>query len=256
MSERPLPPPARGPDLSDAFAHLPELRCRVTPAGQSAVRVTPEMLVVWDQRAREMGQAADWRLSDRQLEDSRRAVLGDGPASADLWVFAYGSLMWDPGMHFSEVRRAVLAGHQRRFCYRIILGRGTPQQPALMLSLEPAAGVCSGLVFRIAADNVEAESAMLWRREMIRGGYRPQFQPVATPQGLTQALVFTCNPTHPGYAGDLPLAEAAATIATAAGILGSNRDYLEQLAAQLAALDIADPYVDRLLGAVRALGPA
>jgi cation transport protein ChaC len=242
------------PPCADAFTHLPGLRGRVRPAEQSAVRITPEVLALWDRRAQAAGQPADWRLSDQQLEASRRALLDAGPAPGDLWVFGYGSLMWDPGIHFAEVRRADLPGHERRFNYRVILGRGTPQQPALMLSLEPAAGCCCGLAFRIAADQVEAESAMLWRREMIRGGYCPVLRPVATPQGPVNALVFASNPAHPGYAGDLPLAEAAAIIARAAGVIGSNRDYLEQLAAQLAALQIDDPYVDRLLARVRALG--
>lgn len=255
MNELPVPAPQAGPGARDPFVHLPGLRSRLTPAATSALRVTPEVLAAWDQRARDLGQPAGWRLSEDQLEDSRQSVLAGCAAGDDLWVFGYGSLMWDPAIHFVELRRAELADWQRRFCYRTVLGRGTPQRPALMLSLEAAPGRCSGLVFRIAADCVAAESAMLWRREMIRGGYRPRLQPVATPQGPVQALVFTCNPAHPGYAGDLPLAETAATIASAAGNLGSNRDYLEQLAAQLAALDIADPYVDRLLGAVRAQDP-
>ena len=173
----------------DPFTHLPQLRGRLTPAHESALRVTPDMLAVWDQRAREQGRPADWRLADAQREDTRRAVLADHGQPQDLWVFGYGSLMWDPGFHFAEVRQADLPGYQRRFSYRITGGRGTPERPALMLALERLAGCCSGLVFRIPAEAVEAESQILWRREMIRGGYCPTLLPMATR--LISALALT-----------------------------------------------------------------
>ncbi len=97
-------------------------------------------------------------------------------------------------------------------------------------------------------------SAILWRREMLRGGYRPVMLPMATPQGEITALVFAANPSHPEYAGELPLAETAAVITSACGPLGTNRHYLEQLAAQLAALEIEDAYVEEVLGQVQACG--
>ena len=78
--------------------------------------------------------------------------------------------------------------------------------------------------------------------------------PMATPQGAITALVFAANPSHPEYAGELPLVETAAVIASACGPLGTNRHYLEQLAAQLAALDMEDAYVEELLGQVQACG--
>ena len=239
----------------DPFTHLPQLRGRLTPAHESALRVTPDVLAVWDQRAREQGRPADWRLADAQREDTRRAVLADHGQPQDLWVFGYGSLMWDPGFHFAEVRQADLPGYQRRFSYRITGGRGTPERPALMLALERLAGCCSGLVFRIPAEAVEAESQILWRREMLRGGYCPTLLPMATPQGSVTALVFAANTAHPEYAGELPLDETAAVIASASGFIGSNRGYLAQVAAQLDMLGIADAYIHQLHHRVQSLDP-
>jgi cation transport protein ChaC len=86
---------------------------------------------------------------------------------------------------------------------------------------------------------------------MIRGAYRPVMLPVATPQGEISALVFTSNPAHPEYVGELPLPDTAAIIARAAGVMGTNRDYLEQMARQLAALEIHDDYVAQLVSKVR-----
>lgn len=238
---------------ADPFVHLPHLRGRLKPAEQSELRVTPEVLAFWDQRARALGRPADWRVPDAVLDGQRHALLDERPSGEDLWVYAYGSLMWDPGFHFAELRLAELPGHQRRFSYRTILGRGTPQRPALMLALEPAAGACRGLVFRIPARDMREECAVVWRREMVRGGYCPKWLDVATPQGQVNALVFTSNTAHPDHVGELPLDEAAAIIAGASGLLGSNRDYLEQLAAQLDSLGIDDDYVTALLQRVRAV---
>ena len=237
----------------DPFTHLPALRHRLTPAAQSAVRATPDTLARWDKQAQGHGLPVSWRLSDQQLEDSRRAMLGTFDTRQDLWLFGYGSLMWDPGVHFAEVRQADLPGFERRFSYKTTMGRGTPDCPALTLSLEPAAGCCRGLVFRIPAHRVAVESGMVWRREMLRNGYCPTWLPVATPQGSVTALGFVSNRVHEGYAGDLSLAQAAGIIATACGVIGSNRDYLEQLAAQLDTLAIADAYITQLLQQVQAL---
>ncbi len=231
---------------ADAFIHLPDLRDRVTQPGQSLLRLTPEMFAMWEVRARAAGLPASWRLPDEVIEQSRLALLGDHPDGDDLWIYSYGSLMWDPGFHFAEVRLADVEGYQRRFTLRIDLGRGSREHPALMLSLEQQAGSCRGLAFRIAADAVHAESAILWRREMLRGGYCPALVPMTTPQGPITALAFVSNTAHPSYVGELPLHETAATIATGKGVLGTNRDYLVQLAAQLQALGIDDPYVAQL----------
>lgn len=225
----------------------------LTPCEQSGLRMTPEHLAVWDQRARAAGLPDNWRLTDHEREASRRAVLGQRKLDQDLWVYAYGSLMWDPGIHFSEVRLAQLEGYQRRFGYRITGGRGTPERPALMLTLVRQTGSCTGLAFRIPVDLRDAESAILWRREMIRGGYAPEFCPVATPQGPVEALVFAANCAHPEFVGELPLCDTAAVVAYAAGPLGTNRGYLESLAGQLDALEIKDGYVADLLDQVRSL---
>jgi cation transport protein ChaC len=238
---------------ADAFMHLPALRGKLTPPEQSGLRATLEVLAQWDERARSRGLPANWRWSNEELEDSRLALLGEHVGGADLWVYGYGSLMWDPGFHFAEVRLADLHGHRRRFCYKSTLGRGSRETPALMLALERGAGCCTGLAFRIAGDLADAESAILWRREMIRGGYSPAMLPISTPQGDITALVMTANIAHADYVGEMPLADTATMIGSATGVLGTNRDYLEQLARQLDTLGIDDPYVDELMQRVRTI---
>lgn len=217
------------------------------------LRFTRERLALWDEQAQKVGSPPNWRCSVEELESSRLALLGPLDTSEGLWVFSYGSLMWDPGFHFAEVRLAELAGHQRRFSYMTTLARGSPEHPGLMLSLDDCGGSCKGLVFHIAADLVHAESAMVWGREMIRNGYCAKLLPVSTPQGPITALVFCSNPTHPEYAGALTIEKTAAMIASGSGVLGSNRDYLEQVAAQLERLGIADVYIGQLVQQVRCI---
>jgi cation transport protein ChaC len=125
-----------------------------------------------------------------------------------------------------------------------------------MLTLEQQAQACrcTGLAFRIADDVAETESAMLWRREMLRNGYCPTLLPVSTPQGPVNALVFACNHAHDDYAGPVRLDDAAAVSATAGGVVGGSRKYLELMARQLAELQIHDDYVADLLQRVRRVG--
>lgn len=238
---------------NDAFIHLPHLRGRLTPAEESELRVTPERMALWDQRALELGRPPNWRTPDQELEASRLALLGRFESGEDLWIYSYGSLMWDPGFHFAEVRLAELAGYQRRFSYRATMGRGSPEKPGLMLTLEECAGNCAGLVYRIACDVAPNESAVVWRREMLRGGYCPRMLGVSTPQGEVTALVFTANTSHVDHVGELPLDETAAMIASGSGILGTSRQYLDQMKLQLESLGIVDPYVCRLAERVQGI---
>lgn len=231
----------------DAFRHLPELSGKILLAEDSALRATDAVLACWDAQALQQGLGPDWRLSDDALEASRGPVLQSLQGCQDLWIFAYGSLLWDPGFHFTEVRRATLEGHQRQFNYKTTIGRGTPDQPGLVLSVEPQAGCCHGLAFRIDASIADRESRLFWRREMLFGGYQPHLLPVRTPQGCVDALVLLSNPGHPSHAGAISLHESAAIIASACGSHGRNLDYLCKLVEQLHCLGIEDDYVQQLM---------
>ena len=239
--------------MQDPYCHLPQLQGCLIEAEQSLARVTPAVLAQWDARAQAMGRPTHWRMDDAARESNRRTVMATFDNAKDLWVFGYGSLMWDPGLHFCEIRRAQLAHYQRRFNYRVIAGRGQPEMPGLVLALEPQSQAsCHGLAFCIASNNVEAETEILWRREMLRGGYCPQKLALQTPQGAVDALVFVANTEHPDYVNALTMLETAAIVARAEGFLGTNRAYLEHMQAQLDALAIHDDYIQDLTRAVQA----
>jgi cation transport protein ChaC len=178
-------------------------------------------------------------LARDEFDASLDAILDGREDRADAWVFAYGSLIWNPLMHFSEQRLATLFGYHRGFCLWSRTGRGTPDQPGLMLGLDYG-GCCRGVAFRIAADAVRHELTLLWRREMITGAYAPRWVKVRMGGKTVRALAFVVNHRHPHYAGKLPVATMVEAIVHACGRFGPCAHYLEQTVASLEAHGIHD----------------
>jgi cation transport protein ChaC len=222
----------------DAFRHVPGLWAMVTAPDTSNMRLSYARFEELDAQAEVENWPLGWRLSHEAREANRREVLQDR-LSSDLWVFAYGSLIWDPAVHIDEVRRASLTGWSRRFCMRIDGGRGTVDQPGLMAALETG-GTCQGVAVRIPADLVARETEFLWMREMFSGAYVPTFVPVETPQGTIEALAFVMDTENERYSPRLSLDQSAAIIAKAEGSIGRNFDYLDSLICHLGELGIKD----------------
>ncbi|MFN3294535.1 MAG: gamma-glutamylcyclotransferase [Gemmobacter sp.] len=174
---------------------------------------------------------------------------------APLWVFGYGSLMWQPEFPVAEARVARVAGWHRRFCMWSIHHRGTPEAPGLVLALDAGAGaVCHGLVLR-AEPGTEAETlARLRERELVSSAYlETQVAAELVEGGQVQALAYVIDPGHVQYTGPLSLEAQAQIIARACGGRGRNCDYLWATVAHLAALGLADPELDWLASRVRDL---
>lgn len=180
-------------------------------------------------------------------------VLAEHPAERDLWIFAYGSLMWNPGIEVAEQRTARLRGFQRSFCLRDPAGRGSRDRPGLMLAIEPGTE-CRGIGFRIEARQLRSELCTLWTREMVGRGYVAQWVQLESEPGPMRAIAFVANRAGERYAGGLSADATAAILARARGLLGSGRDYLDSTAAQLAALGIRDETIDALCERVREIG--
>jgi cation transport protein ChaC len=190
-------------------------------------------------------------MSEEAREQSRLDILRAHAEGNDLWIFGYGSLMWNPAIHVTESRPALLQGYSRRFAMRLVFGRAMPDRPGLMMCLVPG-GNCHGVAHRIAAQAVESETRILWMREMLSGAYTPTWVDLDFGQGQTRGVTFVINEAHPRYLPGLAVAEKAARIAVAEGPLGSNRDYLYRTAEALAANGLTDPYIDDMMARVRA----
>ena len=184
-----------------------------------------------------------------ERDASRRAVLDALGAGRDLWVFAYGSLIWNPAFHYAGRCRGTIHGYHRSFCLRTRFGRGTPECPGLMLALDRG-GACAGVAYRIDAPGVESETEVIWAREMLFQVYEPRWVGVKTAAGPVQAVTFVIDRAAKPYTGRLPQPEIAAAIAFASGRLGSNLDYLRHLRAGLREFGIEDRPLSRLHGLV------
>ena len=191
-------------------------------------------------------------ISAEEREASRRAILSSHMPGTDLWIFGYGSLMWNPALNVTESRKAQVKGWTRSFCLQLIIGRAMPDAPGLMLAIEPGAAL-TGVAHRIDSDAVEAETEVLWMREMMSGAYTPVWVTAETDNGPVAAVTFAINKAHNRYSGELDIAEQARRIAKAEGQAGNNRDYLYRCRKELAAMSVADGYVEALFAAVCAL---
>lgn len=176
-------------------------------------------------------------------------TLAEHDEKDDLYVFGYGSLIWNPAFHYVSQLPATLHGWHRRFCLKLYVGRGTPETPGLMLALDHG-GACKGVAFRIAAEEVPAELGILWRREMFGGSYNARWVNLKTAEGVKRAITFVCNRKHPRYIPEIADAETARLIATGCGDLGTCREYLENTVQHLAALGMRDSGLERIVRAL------
>ncbi len=173
-----------------------------------------------------------------------------------LWVFGYGSLIWDPGFAVAERQIARLDGWRRSFCMWSIHHRGSVQDPGLVLALDRAAEArCDGVAFRVAEGAEAATLAALRDRELISSAYLEETLEVALRDGRSViAVTYVIDPDHAQYCGGLSADRQAEIIAAASGGRGPNRDYLFSTARHLAELGIRDTGLEALAARVREIG--
>jgi cation transport protein ChaC len=163
-----------------------------------------------------------------------------------LWVFAYGSLMWDPGFDFDHYAPAVLKGYRRAFCVLSKSHRGTPERPGLVLGLAPG-GTCRGMVYRVKPERKAEVQAYLFERERRRYEvYRESMLRVRHAKGAVVAQTYVADPAAADYVGDLDEEEIARRIMAAHGERGPNFVYLERTIGQMKTLRIREPSLERI----------
>ncbi len=172
-----------------------------------------------------------------------------------MWVFGYGSLLWNPGFEVCERVIATLPEYHRSFCMRSIHHRGTEENPGLVLALDEAPGAgCCGVALAVATDQQDATLEYLRERELISAAYLEKCLPITLADGRqVTAVTYVIDPDHVQYCGGLALEEQAQIIAKAVGGRGPNTEYLFNTAAHLYALGIDDPDLNWLARRVRQL---
>ncbi|BAN47952.1 gamma-glutamylcyclotransferase [Metapseudomonas resinovorans] len=178
----------------------------------------------------------------QSLDETLSARTGNG----DIWLFAYGSLIWNPLLDFIERAVATLHGWQRSFCLRMVAGRGTEAAPGRMLAVEPG-GHTQGVAYRLGGEVLHHDLQCVWRREMVFGSYRPVWERITLADGnQTEALVFVADPAFSLYEADSSVVAIARQIALASGPHGSNAEYLQLLQQALREHGLSDHYIDAL----------
>ncbi|MHA6688965.1 gamma-glutamylcyclotransferase [Devosia sp. A449] len=190
-------------------------------------------------------------LREAGPDDHRNTIaslFGPDPGADEVWIFAYGSLIWKPACDFVEMRTGLVRGWHRSFC----LGwnnrfRGSDENPGLMLALDRG-GACKGVLYRLPPDRVEHCLTQLFEREM---GWRPspfppRFVNVATDERSIRALTFCIDRNSGRYVSGLSIDAIADMLATAVGSRGSMAEYLFATVKHLEDIGIHDPHLWRL----------
>jgi cation transport protein ChaC len=172
----------------------------------------------------------------------------------DIWVFAYGSLIWDTGFDWVARVPALLRGYHRSMCIYSHVWRGRPETPGLVLGLDRG-GSCRGIAFRVAAPRADEVIAYLEARERVTEVYLGRYLPVTLGGEMAgrrvKALTFIADRLHHQYAGRLALPEAARLIRQGRGKGGHNIEYLETTVGHLDELGMPDKSLIGLVRAVR-----
>ena len=190
------------------------------------------------------------RPSDADYAAAAAFLLKDRPPCGEVWIFAYGSLIWNPEFAFVEERLGTVRGWHRSFCLGWVrIYRGTPDRPGIMLAMDRG-GACRGVAFRLPPDAVEASLIPLLRREMPIKREKlvvpARWLTVRTAEGDIRALAFPISRSHPAYLPDLTEAQVVEALATAAGERGSMAEYLHSTVTHLEQRGIHDRYLWRM----------
>ena len=172
-----------------------------------------------------------------------------------MWVFGYGSLLWNPGFNVASRVLARLDGYARSFCMHSIHHRGTEEAPGLVLALDEVEGAeCRGVAFAVAKGEEEQTLAYLRERELISSAYIEKVLELDLDDGRrVEALVYVIDPAHVQYCGGMPLEKQAHIIAHAVGGRGPNAEYLFNTTDHLAELGLPDGDLEWLADRVRCI---
>jgi glutathione-specific gamma-glutamylcyclotransferase len=186
-------------------------------------------------------------LTDAELAASLDRALNGWDRTSDLWLFGYGSLIWNPGLPAIEAVRARVHGYHRGLYLWSRVNRGTPEQPGLVLALDRGGSV-SGVAFRLAGASAMPHLEALWRREMAMGSYRPAWLPCPLADGRrVAALAFVMRRDVPTYTGKLPDAVVKHVFGCARGRYGTTLDYVTRTVAALRESGMPDRALEALL---------
>lgn len=190
-------------------------------------------------------------LDENERQNRLRAIQDTRP-DGPLWVFAFGSLMWNPCFEYARCEVALLSGWERKFHMWSTRSRGTPERPGLGLCIEKGQSTCKGLAYQLKQQNEKVDWPVIWDREMVSGIYHAVWADMALENGETvKALTFVIDPDHYQYVNGMTISEMSEIISEASGVNGLCRDYLASTVEEMAKIGVEDDHLTLLLAAVK-----
>ena len=183
---------------------------------------------------------SDKVLTTKELLNARRNIIPDKGIGEDIYIFAYGSLLWNPTVDYEEEYLAKIYGFHRSFCMKTNLGRGSFKKPGLMLGLDRG-GSCRGSALKLKKSEAIKNIDILFRREMVTGAYKPKLLKTILEDGRkVMSLAFTVDKKHKNYFQNKAIRTKATMISNAHGFLGTCEEYFSNTLQSLSELNIVD----------------
>lgn len=183
---------------------------------------------------------SDKVLTTKELINARRNIIPDKGIGEDIYIFAYGSLLWNPTVDYEEECLAKIYGFHRSFCMKTNLGRGSFKKPGLMLGLDRG-GSCRGSALKLKKSEAIKNIDILFRREMVTGAYKPKLLKTILEDGRkVMSLAFTVDKKHKNYFQNKAIRTKATMISNAHGFLGTCEEYFSNTLQSLSELNIVD----------------
>ncbi len=184
------------------------------------------------------------------MPNSLRDVVLEEEYLEEDWVFAYGSLIWNPEISYEKAIIGRVFGFHRDFCIRSTKYRGTPTDPGVVLGLDRG-GSCVGVAYQLKPSNKRQSLEQLYRREMLNSIYRPTRVRVYLENQCDDqisevtALTFVANRQSNAYL-ELEEEDLISRIAQCVGERGPNIDYALNTWQALKSRGVKDERLERL----------
>ncbi|MGH6931644.1 MAG: gamma-glutamylcyclotransferase [Dongiaceae bacterium] len=210
--------------------------------------LTPQLVECVHHEVRDAGPPPGFTaMSDADYDEILDGLLAARRDQGDIWIFAYGSLIWRPACATENQRFATLRGWHRDFCLKLVRFRGTPEFPGLMMALDRG-GSCRGVMQRLPRDSTTACLSQLIRREMSvkPSTNRPRWVTIESGGERVRAIAIAADRKGHNYDGGRSIEDIAHVLSRAVGHWGSGAEYLLRTVTHLEELGIHDRYLWKL----------
>ena len=164
----------------------------------------------------------------------------------NVWLFGYGSLIWNPDIPYLDWKPATLSGFVRKFWQGSHDHRGTPENPGRVVTLIPCEkGYCDGIAYLVSLSTVKSVFEKLDHRE--KNGYsKTKVFLNFTDKTNEEAITYIAKSINPAFLGPALDSSIAKQIAVSSGPSGDNSEYLFKLADALRKHNFIDKHVFEL----------